>query len=67
MKQWCDHCDMERADYRVTYRTDKYLPKWSSPNGEQYVAKVCLDCYKELAKEEESGEIWSTSTRYIVG
>lgn len=64
-RQWCDHCDLERAEYRVTYRTDRHLAKWSTPNGERYVSCVCSDCYKEIGEQEKRGEIWSASTTLV--
>ena len=63
--KWCYQCDSEKATYRVTYRTDRHLPKWTTPNGEKYVAEVCLDCYRTLGEQEERGEIWGTSTTWM--
>lgn len=63
MKEWCHHCQYNRAEYRVNYRADQFIPKWSMPNGEMYCSSLCLPCVQELYEQEKKGIVWSVSQR----
>lgn len=56
--KWCERCDESHATHKITYRTDRHLPKWSTPNGEKYISEVCTWCIQELEEEVRNGSAW---------
>lgn len=58
METWCDKCQLGHARYRVTYRTDLHIPKYSTPNGVTYTQKVCGHCWWDTWEQQQQGEIW---------
>lgn len=62
INQWCERCDDSHATHKITYRSDTYLPKWSTPNGEIFVQKVCFHCLQEV---EEDGIVWDLQVENI--
>jgi hypothetical protein len=62
---------MDTPEYRASYRTDMFTPKWSTPNGEELLEDICHQCKCDLEHMADNGKIWElffqrrfTTTKY---
>lgn len=71
LNKYCSRCDMATPEYRAMFHDASVSPKWSTPNGAEWVQDVCHECRGDLQYMADNGVIWSltfqrrfTTTQY---
>ena len=61
LQDFCDRCELGEPEYQATYRDDTQAPKWSTPNGYEWVQHICHDCRGDMELSADNGQIWELS------